>query len=236
MIIACIPCYNDHGPIVNVIKEALKHVDRVLVIDDGSTPSLMKTLPLSLLRNKRLILVRNRNRMGYGFCIKEGLVLGKRFRARIIVFLDADGQHNPNEIPKIVKAILSENISIAIGNRFLGGSATPPLDRFLIKLISLFLSLLIRRRIGDALCGYRAFNIISIKSFKVLNMLSDDMGIALEMLALFNKLGGAIKEIPVKVKYDEQSKRPLANKLIQFNQILVSLIRVRLLGWCGCYK
>jgi glycosyltransferase involved in cell wall biosynthesis len=141
MIVACIPFHNDFATIGKVLEKTIKYVDVVIVIDDGSNPPLSSILSKAV-SSKKVVLIRSEGRKGYGSALKQGLLLSRRCGATFAVTLDADAQHDPDEIPKFINELLSSNADIVLGNRFKGSSDVPIVDAMLIKLISFFSQLL----------------------------------------------------------------------------------------------
>lgn len=219
--IACIPCHNDHKSIVSVVSNTLKYVDKVILIDDGSMPPLQATLPSEYLKSDRLILIRNKTRLGYGFSLKLALKIAGEQSASVIVLLDADGQHDPNEIPQIIDPILKNHADFVIGDRFSGGSLVPFHYALFIKFFSLIFSKVSSHQINDALCGFRAFR----KVPPDITEISNGMGAAIDMLTIFIKNHARIEQIPVKVKYGDFSKRSIMRRIKQFAEISVSIFK-----------
>jgi glycosyltransferase involved in cell wall biosynthesis len=172
-----------------------------------------------------VVILRNEKRKGYGYALKLGLLLSRKYCATFAITLDADAQHNPDDIPKFINELLSLNTDIVIGNRFKGKSHVPTTDAMIIKLISYIFSSIINFKIEDTLCGFRALRLALLDDMAI-EKISDDMGFPLELLAIAIRKGWRIKEVPVKVRYHNLSKRGLARKSIQLVQILRSLIRV----------
>src|SRR5919106_1280472 len=96
-VIAVIPAYNESKNIRSVISETSKHVNSIIVVDDGS---IDKTSELAAAMNT--IVVRNKVNMGKGFALKRGLIECLRHNPDVVITIDADGQHDPSEIPKIL--------------------------------------------------------------------------------------------------------------------------------------
>ena len=140
MIVACIPCYNDFATIKEVLEKTIIYVDIVVVIDDGSKPPLSSLLSNTKL-SKNVLILRNDMRKGYGYALKRGLSFSHKLGATFVITLDADAQHDPDEIPIFINALLSSNADIVLGNRFKGNSNVPSIDAILIKLISYFFQL-----------------------------------------------------------------------------------------------
>src|SRR5690348_17173990 len=101
VIVAIIPAYNESESIGKIVSETKNYVNSVIVVDDGSSDN---TAEIAASMNARV--VRNRYNSGKGAALKRGLIECLRFNPDIIVTLDADGQHDPAEIPKLVEPIV----------------------------------------------------------------------------------------------------------------------------------
>jgi glycosyltransferase involved in cell wall biosynthesis len=113
-IVAVIPCYNTQNTISGLIAEIKKYVDDVVVVDDGS---IDKTAELARMAGARVI--RHNRNLGKGAAMKSG---AEHVEGDILVFIDGDGQHNPNDIPRLVEPLLQGNADFVIGSRYLAGS------------------------------------------------------------------------------------------------------------------
>ena len=113
-IITVIPCYNEEEAIKEVVNQALRYSD-VLVIDDGSTDHTSK-----LAVEAGAGIIKHHNNLGKGAAIKTGLKKILNSDYRIIILMDGDGQHNPDCIPIIVSGI--GKAKIIIGSRFINGT------------------------------------------------------------------------------------------------------------------
>ncbi|MEM2613688.1 MAG: glycosyltransferase family 2 protein, partial [Nitrososphaerota archaeon] len=112
-VIACIPAYNEEKTIAKVILKTKKYVDKVIVCDDGSidmTAEIAEALGAEVIRHER--------NMGYGAAISSLFKKAVEEGADIMVTLDGDGQHDPDEIPKLIKPIVEDEADVVIGSRF----------------------------------------------------------------------------------------------------------------------
>lgn len=117
-ICAVIPSYNNGGTVVDVVRGVLRQGLPVLVVDDGSTDGTadaLKDLPVHVLRHTR-------NR-GKGRALKTGLEEARRQGYRFALTLDADGQHDPGDIPALVAA--AGERTLVIGSRNLTAEGMP---------------------------------------------------------------------------------------------------------------
>jgi len=113
-IVALIPALNEEKTIGHVVRGALKYVDQVVVVDDLSDDN---TADIARRAGAQVITLRKRRRVGG--VAKAGISYVRKIKPDILVILDADGQHDPDEIPKLVNAILEGRGDWVIGSRHL---------------------------------------------------------------------------------------------------------------------
>jgi glycosyltransferase involved in cell wall biosynthesis len=115
-VVAIIPCLNTQDSIGNVVMRTRRYVEEVIVVDDGSTDSTA-----SRARTAGAKVIRHYRNQGKGAAMKTAMAYTD---ADVAVFIDGDGQHNPDEIPKLLTPILVGDADFVIGSRFLTGSRT----------------------------------------------------------------------------------------------------------------
>jgi len=106
---AVIPAYNEDKRIGNVLDKTKPHVDEIIVIDDKSEDDTA-----FVARNRGAKVISNEKNLGYIESIKKGF---KSAKGKIIVTLDADGEHDPEEIPDLIKPILNNEADLVLGKR-----------------------------------------------------------------------------------------------------------------------
>ncbi|MDY6834423.1 MAG: glycosyltransferase family 2 protein [Chloroflexota bacterium] len=116
-IVAAIPCFNEAQYIGEVVNRTKKHVNEVIVVDDGSNDSTSMAAG-----NAGAIVIRHNDNGGYGrairSCFKESLIIN----ADALVTIDGDAQHDPDDIPRVLAPVLNGEADLVIGSRFLSNS------------------------------------------------------------------------------------------------------------------
>ena len=193
-----IPAYNEEKNIGGVIVRALKCVDRVVVCDDGSLD-----LTGDIARGLGAVVVRHERNMGYGAALKSSFQEALRLGADIVVTLDGDGQHDPEEIPRLLDRLRTGDVGMVIGSRFLvgGGSNAPKWREAGIKMIT---GLTSNKELGvtDAQSGFRAYKREALES---LVLTEEGMGVSTEILLKAGENGLKVAEVPVNISYSEGS-------------------------------
>jgi glycosyltransferase involved in cell wall biosynthesis len=196
-VVVGIPAFNEATMIAQVVLEAQKYADAVVVCDDGSndmTGKIAKRLGAEVVRHRR-------NR-GYGASIKSLFKRARELNADVLVTLDADGQHNPEEIPNIVKPIAQGVADLVIGSRFIerGGTKEMPFyRRFGAQLITKLVNGSSKNGFSDAQSGFRAYN---RQALERLSPFEDGMGASVEILLKASKHDLKISEVPSSCKYN----------------------------------
>ncbi|MGA2677517.1 MAG: glycosyltransferase family 2 protein [Methanobacterium sp.] len=151
-IVTVIPCYNEEEAIKEVVNNALKYSD-VLVVDDGSTD---KTSPLAVAAGAMII--KHQINLGKGAAIKTGLKKVLNDDYKIIILMDGDGQHNPQCIPLIASGI--GKAKIIIGSRFINGNqpGMTIMRRLSNKLTTINLKSITGYQVTDSQSGFRAIS------------------------------------------------------------------------------
>ena len=193
-VIAGIPCFNTKPSISDIVSKAKKHVSQVIAIDDGSKDGTAEAA-----RTAGALVVTHSQNKGYGEAINSCFEAAKTEAADVLVILDGDGQHNPDEIPKLIAPILHGEADLVIGSRFLSNEAYMPRYRkFGIRVITFLFNFGSRTKVSDTQCGFRSYH---EKLFSGLAHNEKGMGISIETLEKARKMGVVIAEVPIYCQY-----------------------------------
>ena len=192
-IIVILSAYNLEKTIGDIVKKTSKYVNEVLVVADGSTD---KTAEMAE-KNGAIVPVPTLKR-GKGYAIIKGIKKSKEFSPDIVILMDADGQHMPEEIPIVVEPILNEGFDMVVGSRMLGELKTSLINKIGNLGLKLISSIVTGKWMTDTESGFRAFDAKKIYS---LNLASIGFEIESELLlkAIHNNF--RIKEVPITVPY-----------------------------------
>ena len=191
---ACIPAYNEEHSIAEVVTKSLSHVDRVIVCDDGSTDGTEKVA-----REAGATVITQTNQ-GYGAAISSLFDYARKANARIMVTLDGDGQHNPDQIPLLVDAISTHNVDVAIGSRFLDDSTKASGYRKTgIKIITSASNYGTNFKVSDSQSGFRAY---SKDAIDAIHPTEQGMAVSTEILLKISNKGLSVAEVPITVSYE----------------------------------
>ena len=208
-IIAAIPCLNEEQFIGDIVAKARVYVDKVIVIDDGSTD---KTAELAKAAGAEVI--RHETRQGAGAATRSAFEAAKRYDADVLITLDGDGQHNPDEIPQVLAPILRGEADLVIGSRFLQSNIdhVPKYRTLGIDVINWLYNFGSKLRVADAQSGFRAHSRQLLESIKITE---NGFGFSVQVLIQARKKGLLIKEVPVSCIYHSEgsSLNPIAHGL-----------------------
>ncbi|OEC86101.1 MULTISPECIES: glycosyltransferase family 2 protein [Methanobacterium] len=204
-ITAILPAYNEELCISSVILCSKKYVDKVIVVDDGSTDN---TANIAKLAGAQVI--SHFSNKGKGAALKTGFEAVKE--SEIIVTLDSDGQHNPKEIPKLINPIINGEADIVNGSRYINGNKkdTPSYRRIGQSILDKITNLGSGLNSTDSQSGFRAFARYTIPAFR---FNCTGFGIESEMLTDASNVGLRVKEVEIGVRYDIDSstKNPVSH-------------------------
>ena len=190
-----IPAHNEEKHIEKVIKEAKRFANNILVVDDGS-----KDKTSVIAENSGAFVLNHIVNLGKGAALKTGCEYAIKEGAEKIVALDADGQHDPKEIPKFVKAL--DKADIVFGYRRLNKSM-PLVFRYGNWFIFFMTKLLFGLKIVDTQCGYRAFR---SEVYNKIKWNSNDYSMESEMIANTGKAHLKYGQIPIETIYSDTYK------------------------------
>jgi len=155
MITAVIPAYNVEKTIRNVIKETKKYCDNIIVIDDGSRDNTGKVV-----KEEGIKLITHKKNKGLGAALRTGFNAAINCKSDIILTLDSDGQHNPNEIPRFLNAI-SKGYDFVLGERDL--KKYPLIKKIGNFFLNVMTNIISGTTLNDTESGFRAFSSYGLK-------------------------------------------------------------------------
>jgi glycosyltransferase involved in cell wall biosynthesis len=215
-IVVGIPALNEEQFIAKVIVRSLQHADKVVVVDDGSdddTALIAGSLGAVVIRHER--------NLGYGAALRDCFEWARQFGADILITLDADGQHDPSEIPILMGELRSTQADVVIGSRR-NRPSDMPRYRWLGKhMLDLATHVRVRERLLDTQSGFRAY---SRKAIEALVPVEYGMGADSVLLMQAKRAGMRIVDVPVIHRYtglETSSHNPVKHWL----DVLLSILK-----------
>jgi len=189
-----------------VIEKSLPYVDKVVVCDDGSTDDTAV-----LAKKAGAVVISHEKNLGYGATISTLFDYCRKNNAEIMVTLDGDGQHNPDQIPDLINVILKHKVDVVIGSRSLKDDKDlPSYRRTGIKIITSTINSATNLKVTDSQSGFRAY---SKSAIDLIHPTESGMGVSTEILVKISNNGLSIAEVPITVSYtgDTSTEHPVTH-------------------------
>ncbi len=224
LVVAGIPAYNEERTIARVVLEAQRYANVVVVCDDGSDD-----LTGEIAERLGAVVVRHDRNLGYGAALQSLFTQAKTLKADVLVTFDSDGQHDPAQIPLLVKPIEDGFAEVVLGSRFMDENGTvemPRYRKFGVKVITTLSNGSGKNSISDAQSGFRAYSKLAIEQLG--NFSETGMSASIELLREINKTDLRVCEVPISCKYSDtlgvetSTKHPLSHGV----SLIMSLVRL----------
>jgi len=231
-ILTIIPAYNEEDSIDAVIarvKQDAPFAD-IVVINDGSTDATA-----AIAERMDAFVINLPYNLGIGAAMQTGYIFAREMGYDIAVQVDADGQHDPAEIPALIAPVLKGEADVVIGSRYIEdrGYITPLLRRVGIFILAHIISFIIGRKRSGVFCkrsgvtdttsGFRAVNrkVIEFCAREYPHDYPEP-----ESLVLFHRVGFTIREIPVTMnpRYGGKSSISLFRPLYYMVKVLLAIL------------
>ena len=225
-VLAGIAAYNEARYVGSIVLQARQYVDEVIVVDDGSKDNTSTVAALA-----GATVIRHAENRGKGAAIQSILAEAKRRNPDVLVLLDADAQHDPKEIPVLVKPI-SEGFDLVIGSREAQDDKTPRFRRLGKKVISSSTRFASKTHIFDSESGFRA---LSPKAVNELELRENGFAIESEMITRAAAKNLKITEVPISNIYttDGSTLNPIRHGIDVLSRIIVMISQRRPLFFFG---
>lgn len=205
--------FNEGAVVGKVVRDVRTRGYTVVLVDDGSQDD---TGPAAAAAGAHVL--RHPVNRGQGAALQTGITYALQQGADVLVTFDSDGQHDPDDIPRVVAPIRDGRCEIVLGSRFLAsGSNPPPVRRAVLKLGVLFTRAVSRVRLTDVHNGLRAFARPAALSLEIT---MDRMAHASEIIDQIGRRGWRFEEVPVTIRYDAYS---LAKGQRSWNAVRIAL-------------
>lgn len=194
MIIAIVPAFNEEKRIAPVLKQLKKHVDKMIVVDDGSSDKTSKV------SKKHAIVVRHIINLGKGAALRTGCKKALEFNPDHIIFIDSDGQHDPEDIKKFKKK-LEKGFEVVQGVRKM--KKMPFVKRIGNSMINMIFYALFGLKVRDTQSGFKAFK---TEVYPKIKWESNGYFVETEMLINVGKNDLRYGEVEIKTIYKDKYK------------------------------
>lgn len=224
-LILLIPAFNEArviGGVIRSLPRQLEHIEHIaiVVINDGSrdqTGQVANDAGATVLTHKM-------NR-GVGVATATGLLAANRLDADIAVTMDADGQHDPKELPRMIAPILSGKADVVVGTRLVDPKGMPMIRQIGNKAMNAVLRLFWGIRTTDSQSGYRAYSRTALQR---LHVSTGGFEVCTEILYIAKQDKLRVTEVPIKTIYTDYSKAKGQNPITALLTLFRFLGRVLL--------
>jgi len=193
--IAVIPALNEATRVADVVTGALRYADTVIVVDDGSQDETAHAAQQAGAR-----VLRHIENSGAGAATMTGIDAARRLGAEVIITLDADEQHDTNDIPLLLKPVLQHEADIVFANRFGRKNHIPFIRRLFNGLGNIVTFSVTGRWVSDSQCGFKVFGPRAVQDIQ---LRMSGFEFCTEIVREAVKHQWRIAEVPIKVVYSE---------------------------------
>ena len=215
-----IPVFNEEQTVGNIIKRVKAVLSKlgcryeIIVVDDYSGDQSLKISKKAGARVYQL-----KTHMGKGYALRAGLAKAK---GEIVVTIDSDGSHRPEELPLLLAPVLKNQADLAIGSRYLSQKPVVArrLNAFGVRLFNFLIRLFTRTAVSDSQSGYRVMKSAVLAD---MHLKSGEYEIESEMLVKTAKLGFRVVEVPITFEQRTYGRSRL-DPLVDGFKILLSIM------------
>jgi glycosyltransferase involved in cell wall biosynthesis len=226
-IFVVIPSWNEGEVLGHTVAELLPYGYSIVVVDDGSAIPARQFLHGLTGHGYPIHCLRHSANLGQGAALRTGTEYAQREGARIVVHFDADGQHSPAQIERLVRPVSEQGFDVALGSRFLDDAdrRQVPLEKRILLRAGILVSWVFTGVwLSDTHNGFRA---LSRRAAGLIRMEESGFAHATEILELMRKSGLRYTEVPVTVRYTQYS-RAKGQSVFGSIDILIDLVIAKL--------
>ena len=211
--VVLMPAYNSAPFIGGLIERVMSLGISVLIVDDGSTDN-----SADIACAAKAMVLKHKINKGKGAALRTGIEYLKNTDCEIVIMMDSDGQHQPEEIKDFLKRHALTKAPVVIGDRMTNTARMPFLRRATNMFMSGIISKICRQVIADSQCGFR---LVEKRVLDAIELKSSNYEIESEMLIKASREGFKIDSISISTVYREEKSyiNPLVDT-IRFMKLL----------------
>jgi glycosyltransferase involved in cell wall biosynthesis len=190
---------------------------QVIVVDDGSEDDTFQQA-----RGEGVTVLRHPTNRGLGAALDTGFKAALQQNATMVITFDADGQHDPGDMSRVLSPILDGAADVVVGSRLLKTQSVPPGRRVILWCANLITWLLFGVWTTDSQSGLRALN---RKALERIQIRTHRMEVSSEIISEAGRIGLRIAEVPIKSIYTEYSRKKGQSVWNGFNIIYQLVLR-----------
>ena len=191
-----IPAYQEETELGDVLAKVIRYIaaDNICVVDDGSTDLTTDTA-----RKYGVHVIRFPENRGKGEALKAGIMWALDRQLDAVFTMDADGQHDPDDMPAFLEVMQNRRADVVLGTRTFRIRKMPPDRLFSNKISSFLVSAAARKKIRDSQCGFRLFRTAVLRNLPLKGSLYE---LESEMLIRLGRRKVLFAEVPVQAVYN----------------------------------
>jgi glycosyltransferase involved in cell wall biosynthesis len=196
---ALIPTFNEAPHIGPIVRRTRRHVQLVVVIDDGSDDGTA-----DVAREAGAVCLRLAANRGKASALRAGIAFAAERDFSYVLMLDGDGQHVPDDIPALIRGALESKADLVLGARPFARGAMPRSRYYSNTIGSQVTSWLVGRKIADSQCGFR---LVRLNKLRQLNLRATKYELEMEVLIKMVRAGCSTLQVPVQMVYHDGRAR-----------------------------
>ncbi|MFW5748135.1 MAG: glycosyltransferase family 2 protein [Chloroflexota bacterium] len=217
VMVAVIPAYNEERFIGSVVLKAREYVDHVIVVDDGSADCTAE-----IARMAGAIVVQHEVNSGKAVAMNTAFQKALEFNPAVVIAMDGDWQHMPEELPKVAEPILKGEADLVVGSRYLENTSEVPLKRIIGHWgLTSAINMLSGISLTDSQSGFRAF---SREAMEKISFSSQGFTVESEMQFLASDHKLKVCEVPITIRYLDAPKRSVISQGLQVLNGILNLV------------
>ena len=215
-----IPAYNEAATIRSVVERTLAQIAHVIVVDDGSidgTPAALEGLPVTLIRNPR--------NLGKAASLWRGIAVALAEDAEAVVSLDGDGQHRPEDIPRLLAAHRREPDALVVGARLHDRVGIPAERYYANRFANFWIAWAAGQRIEDSQSGFRVYPASLLRALPPRLVRAASFVFESETLIEAGRRGVRLAWVPIPAIYEPSGRRS------HFRPVIDIVLITRMVAW-----
>lgn len=219
-LVAIIPAYNEEKTIAQVISSVRKYVDRVIVIDDGSKD---RTYITAKSAGQDIVVLRHKINLGKGAAMKTGCEAALKLGAETMALIDADDQHSPQDLLRLLEKLKKENLDIVFGARMIDKNKMPLMMYLGNKFLTRTINALFKISVSDTQSGLKVF---TRESYQKIKWRSSDYFVETEIIAKTANNNLKYAEVIIETIYKEVNK---GTTIIDGIKVFLNILKLKFL-------
>jgi dolichol-phosphate mannosyltransferase len=239
--IVVLPTYNEAVNIADVLRRVRKAVPTagILVVDDASPDGTAAIVEEMAPEIGDVAVLRRPEKAGLGSAYRAGFAAAMHDGAEILVEMDSDLSHDPDDLPSLLAAVL-HGADLAIGSRYVPGGRIPNWSwhrKMLSRWGNRYAAGVLGLAVNDATAGYRAYRATALTRIDLSKVRAEGYGFQIEMTYRLVRRGGRVVEVPISFVDRERGTSKMSNGIVvealalvtwwAFRDRVLSLLRAR---------